>query len=669
MRQPDSVSLPSVPDSYATYDALLADALADPRQFWGAQAALIDWQTPYRQVLDDSDAPAARWYEGGRTNLCHNAVDRHLRDRSQQTALIAVSGETGQEQVLTYRALYDEVNAMAAAMRGLGVGEGDRVLIYLPMIAEAAIAMLACARIGAIHVVVFGGFAAASLAARIDDAAPALLICADAGFQSGRAVPYKAWVDDALAQAAYRCPVVVVDRGILPYRTETGRDFAYGALRREYADAILPCVWRESSAPSYVLYTSGTTGAPKGVQRDTGGYAVALMTSMTLLFQAKAGETFFATSDLGWVVGHSYGVYGPLLMGMCSVLYEGQATQPDPGVWWRLVAHYRVGLMLSSATAMRLLKRHGASHFQRQALPTLRTLFLAGEPLDEPTSAWVEAALACPVVDHYWQTESGTPMIATPIFETDADRTRRRKCGSPGRAAPGYRLRVIDETTGMPCAPGEQGLLIAEGHLPPGCFTTLWRRDDDYRRLYWRKHASWAYQTFDWAVVDADGDLRLLGRSDDVINVSGKRLGTREIEAVLLADNAVAEVAVVGIAHALRGQAPVAFVVLQLGALEAAGSTDGGRAADNAVTEAAAVIARLRASAVRCIGSHARPWRIVCVPALPRTRSGKLLRRVLKSVMEGRTAEEMNVPELQAVIGDLARAFAEQRGALLTSSA
>jgi propionyl-CoA synthetase len=651
--------IPCLPDSYAAYDALLADALANPDAFWTAQAALIEWQTPFEQALEVETPPLARWYRGGMTNLCHNAVDRHLPDRAAQAALIVVSGDTGQERILSYAALYEEVNAMAASMKALGVQQGDRVLIYLPMIAEAVVAMLACARIGAIHVVVFGGFAPASLAARITDAAPVLLVCADAGFQSGRAVSYKDWVDEALAIAAYRCAVMIVDRHILPYRVEAGRDYNYATLRRHHDGARIGCTWLESSAPSYVLYTSGTTGMPKGVQRDTGGYAVALMTSMTLLFQARAGETFFATSDLGWVVGHSYGVYGPLLMGMRSVLYEGRPAHPDPAAWWRVAEKYDVALMLSSATAMRLLKRYGSAPFRQHALPTLRTLFLAGEPLDVPTSEWVTWALGRPVLDHYWQTESGTPMIATPIYETVDGAPPRRQPGSPGRGAPGYRFAIIDDETGARCVPGQKGLLVAEGVLPPGCFTSLWGRHGDTCQLYWRNDGAWRYQTFDWAMADTTGDFRILGRADDVINVAGKRLGTREIEEVLLADGAVPELAVVGIAHPLRGQMPVVFAVLPASAQTWIAAAPGYVAQEDAQHSAAAIGARMTAAAVRHIGAHAKPWRVIFVAALPRTRSGKLLRRVLKSVMEAQNAHALDISALQVLIDDVSRAYAE----------
>lgn len=633
----------SIEADSSDYARLMASALADPRAFWREQARRVEWHRAFDEVLDDARAPFARWFAGGLINLCHNALDRHLATRAGQPALICASGETGQERVLSYRELHGEVNAMAAAMLALGVRRGDRVLVYLPMMAEAAIAMLACARIGAVHSVVFGGFAAASLAARIADAQPALAICADAGFHNGQPVGYKAWMDEALAMAGAHCPVLVVDRGLLPWSAVPGRDHDYAALRARHLGAEVPCAWLESSHPSYILYTSGTTGAPKGVQRDTGGHAVALASSMALLFQAAPGETMFTTSDLGWVVGHSYGVYGPLIAGMSSLLYEGSPLRPDAGSWWRLVEKHRVRLMLSSATAMRLLRRGGRQAFARADLGSLRCLFLAGEPLDEPTAAWLEDALGKPVIDHYWQTETGAPVIGLPLTDLDGKTPLRRRRGSPGMATAGYRLEVLDEESGQACAPGAKGLLAARGVLPPGCLSTLWRRDEDFLRTYWsRSDGHWRYASFDWAVAEDGGHLRVLGRADDVINVAGKRLGTREIEEILLADAAVAEVAVVGMPHALRGQVPVAFVVPRAG-MEVAARTLELQLA-NAVSAA--------------MGALARPRKVVLVQALPRTRSGKVLRRLMRELMAGVPAAQLGTDDLRQVMDDLGRAFA-----------
>ncbi|WP_211463976.1 propionate--CoA ligase [Collimonas silvisoli] len=635
------------------YQTLLQQSTDNPNSFWREQARRIDWQRNFSSVLDDSDPPSPKWFCGGLTNLCHNAVDRHLRDREDQPALIFVSTETNSERTLTYRQLHREVNIMASVLLNMGVRQGDRVLIYLPMIAEAAIAMLACARIGAIHSVVFGGFAAASLAVRIDDAQPALVICADAGFQSGQLINYKQLMDAALDKAVHApSRLLLIDRDLSPCDMKPERDFRYDIERVRELDAEVPCTWLPSEAPSYILYTSGTTGKPKGVQRDTGGHAVSLATSMELLFQAKPGNVMFTTSDLGWVVGHSYGLYGPLLAGMTSVLMEGSPVRPDPGIWWRLVKTYQVNLMLSSATAMRLLKRHGFGQPDTEPtrLASLRALFLAGEPLDEATAHSIEKALGVPVVDHYWQTETGSPMIGLPPtgHQRGADdklpvTALPRRHGSPGLAAAGYRLAVVDEETGIPCPMGKKGLLVAEGVLPPGCLTTLWGKDADYRRIYWSlQDGAWRYSTFDWAVADKDGYIYLLGRADDVINAAGKRIGTREIEEILLEDEAVAEVAVVGTSHILRGQVPVAFVVLHRHAMQ---------------NDSKAVERRLIDAVDNSLGTLARPKRILFVNSLPRTRSGKILRRVIQDVIAAKSIQDLDAPDLQLIITDLSSAF------------
>jgi propionyl-CoA synthetase len=601
---------------------LLDAAVENPVDFWGRQAARIDWETDFSCVHDASNAPFSKWFVGGRTNLCHNAVDRHLAERADQAALIAVSTETDNAVTYSYRDLHREVNTMAAILIALGVQCGERVLIYLPMIAEANFAMLACARIGAVHSVVFGGFAPAGLALRIDDARPALIISADAGFSNGRIVPYKPLLDAAIELAAFKPPqVMMIDRGIAAFDRVAGRDCLYRDYQQKYADASVPCTWLESNRPSYILYTSGTTGNPKGVQRDVGGYAVALVTSMALLFGAAPGDTMFATSDIGWVVGHSYGVYGPLLMGMATLMHEGMPLRPDSNVWWRLVEQYRVNLMLTAPTAIRLLKRQGGGLGRQSDLSSLRALFLAGEPLDAPTASWAEAALGKPVIDHYWQTESGSPMLALPFA---AQHALPRKSGSPGLPAFGFDLNVVHETSGLPCAAGEQGVIVANYPLPPGCFSTLWESDEEFQRIYWsEKNGRWVYSTFDWAVADADEYVRVLGRSDDVIISAGGRLGTREIEEIMLANDAVAEVAVIGTASRLRGQVPIALVVA------------------NRIAALAALEIQLRTAVTDALGARARPRKIVFVDALPRTRSGKVLRRLIQTHIRQYPGEDL----------------------------
>ncbi len=372
------------------YKECHARSIADPAGFWAEQAALIDWQQPFSRVLDYSRPPFARWFVGGTTNLCHNAVDRHLATRGDQPALIFVSTETGDEKIYTFKQLYREVNRMAAILQSLGVVRGDRVLIYMPMIPEATFAMLACARIGAIHSVVFGGFASVSLATRIDDAQPKVIVSADAGSRSGKAVPYKHLLDEAIALSKFPPKsVLMVDRGLAEAKMVPGRDLDYAKVRAQHMNAEVPCTWLESSEPSYILYTSGTTGKPKGVQRDTGGYAVALAASMKLIFCGNPGEAYFATSDIGWVVGHSYIIYGPLIAGMATVMYEGTPIRPDGGVWWSIVEKYKVTTMFSAPTAIRVLKKQDPALLKKYDLSSLRLLFLAGEPLDEPTARWI----------------------------------------------------------------------------------------------------------------------------------------------------------------------------------------------------------------------------------------------------------------------------------------
>ncbi len=389
-------------------------SLDDRENFWAEEAGLIHWRRPFERVLDYSNPPFARWYVGGQTNLCHNAVDRHLAARGEQKALIWISTEVDEKREYTYRQLHDEVNRVASMMRSLGVKQGERVIIYMPMVPEAAFAMLACARIGAIHSVVFGGFAAASLAARIDDAKPVLMITADGGSRMGKVVTYKSLVDESIGLAKHPPhKVLLLRRGLDPKMpVVAGRDVDWKALEKEHAGAQVPCTWLESNTPSYILYTSGTTGQPKGVQRDVGGYAVALASSMKRIFCGEPGETMFTTSDIGWVVGHSYIVYGPLLAGMTTIMYEGVPVRPDAGIWWKIVQDYKVAVMFSAPTAIRVLKKQDPAYLKKYDLSSLKHLYLAGEPLDEPTHVWITEALGRPVIDHYWQTETGWPLLS-----------------------------------------------------------------------------------------------------------------------------------------------------------------------------------------------------------------------------------------------------------------
>jgi propionyl-CoA synthetase len=606
----------------ASYSDFYRRSVDDSEAFWSEQAAFIDWETPPRQILDASNPPFARWFVGGTTNLCHNAVDRHLASRGDQPALICVSTETGNERSYSFRELHAEVQRTAASLLALGVQRGDRVLIYMPMIAEAAFAMLACARIGAVHCVVFGGFASGSLASRIEDAEPTVVVSADAGSRAGKVIAYKPLLDEAIRLSKHKpAAVLLADRRLAPMELVAGRDHLLRDLAAQHADALVPCTWLGSTEISYTIYTSGTTGKPKGVQRDTGGYAVALAASMQHIFDGRAGETYFSTSDIGWVVGHSYIVYGPLIAGMATIMYEGLPTQgldgqPDGGIWWQLVEKYQVTVMFSAPTAVRVLKKQDPGLLKKYDLSSLRALFLAGEPLDEPTARWISDGLGVPIIDNYWQTESGWPIITI----ANGVEKKPSKFGSPGVPMYGWRVKIVHESTGQELTtPGEKGVVVVEGPTPPGFMQTIWRDDARFIDTYWKSIPDrMVYSTFDWGIRDADGYFYILGRTDDVINVAGHRLGTREIEEAISGHPAIAEVAVVGVADALKGQVAVAFAVTKDGV--ASPALEGEvmkRVADD-------------------LGALARPARVHFVTALPKTRSGKLLRRAIQAVCEGR---------------------------------
>ncbi|HOF31460.1 MAG TPA: propionate--CoA ligase, partial [Burkholderiaceae bacterium] len=532
-------------------------SIEDREGFWSEQAKLVDWQSPPQQVCDYSNPPFAKWFVGGTTNLCHNAVDRHLKDRADQAALIFVSTETNQEKVYTFRELHTEVQRMAAVLKDLGVQKGDRVLIYMPMIPEAAFAMLACTRLGAIHSVVFGGFASGALASRIEDSAPRVIVSADGGLRGGKAVEYKPLLDEAIRLSAHKPEsVLLVDRQVAPMPLVEGRDRLWGPLREKHLNTSVPCEWVDATHPSYTLYTSGTTGKPKGVQRDTGGYAVALAASMKHIYCGNPGETYFSTSDIGWVVGHSYIIYGPLIAGMATIMYEGLPIRPDGGIWWSLVEKYKVTVMFSAPTAIRVLKKQDPALLSKYDLSTLRALFLAGEPLDEPTAQWISAGLGKPIIDNYWQTETGWPILSICKGVDDA----ASKFGSPGKPVYGYDVKLLDDQSGEELAGGDvKGVVCVEGPLPPGCMQTVWRDDARFVSTYWKQlSGKWVYSTFDWGVRDQDGYYFILGRTDDVINVAGHRLGTREIEESIAGHPNIAEVAVVGVADQLKGQVAMA---------------------------------------------------------------------------------------------------------------
>ena len=627
------------------YAAFHERSLRDRDAFWAEQAGLIDWQEPFEQVCDYSNPPFAKWFVGGKTNLCHNAVDRHVASRGDQNALIFVSTETNQEHCYSFRELHAEVQRMAATLMSLGVKQGDRVLIYMPMIAEAAFAMLACTRIGALHSVVFGGFASVSLATRIDDAEPTLIVSADAGSRGGKVVAYKPLLDEAIQIAAHKpARVLMVDRGLVPFSRVPGRDEDYADWREQHLDTAVPCTWLESNEPSYTLYTSGTTGKPKGVQRDTGGYAVALAASMKHIFCGQPGETYFSTSDIGWVVGHSYIVYGPLIAGMATIMYEGLPIRPDAAIWWSLVEKYKVSVMFSAPTAVRVLKKHDPEALTRHDLSSLRALYLAGEPLDEPTANWIAQALGKPIIDNYWQTETGWPILSL----CNGVEPAQSKFGSPGKAVYGYDVKLIDESTGQDItAPNQKGVVVIEGPLPPGCMQTVWRDDARFVKTYWQSIAGrQVYNTFDWGVRDEDGYFFILGRTDDVINVAGHRLGTREIEESISSHAAVAEVAVVGVADTLKGQVAMAFVVprdpLRVATPELAMKLEG----------------EIMKLVDEQLGGVARPSRVRFVTGLPKTRSGKLLRRAIQAVCELRDPGDLTTIEDPGALQQIRDLFA-----------
>ncbi|MEY4699771.1 MAG: propionyl-CoA synthetase [Pseudomonadota bacterium] len=621
----------------SAYKAFHERSIKDPQGFWAEQAQLIEWQKPFDQVLDYSNPPFAKWFVGGKTNLCHNAVDRHLKDRPDQQALIAVSTETDQERTYTFKELHTEVNRMAAILKANGVVKGDRVLIYMPMIAEACFAMLACVRLGAIHSVVFGGFASHSLASRIDDAKPKMVILADAGARGGKPVPYKPLLDEAITLSAHKPEkVLLIDRKLVEYNKVAGRDLDYATERAKVMDAQVPCEWLDATDPSYILYTSGTTGKPKGVQRDTGGYAVALAASMRHIYGGKPGEAMFTTSDIGWVVGHSYIIYGPLLNGMATIMYEGTPLRPDAGIWWQLVEKYKVSVMFSAPTAARVLKKQDPAFLTKYDLSTLRSVFLAGEPLDEPTATWLHGAINKPIVDNYWQTETGWPMLAL----QRGIEVMPHKFGSPGVPVYGYNMKLLDDSTGAELGADQKGVVAIEGPLPPGCMQTVWGDDERFVKTYWQTvPGKMVYSTFDWGIKDKDGYFFILGRTDDVINVAGHRLGTREIEESISSHPNVAEVAVVGIEDKLKGQVAIGFAIA--------------KDANNTATLEAEILKTVDSQ----LGAVARPARVYIVSALPKTRSGKIVRRALQAVAEGRDPGDLSTLDDQSVLAQIKTLF------------
>ncbi|MBF0147930.1 MAG: propionate--CoA ligase [Magnetococcales bacterium] len=601
-------------DNRKKYEAFYRASIEQKEAFWKEQAALIDWVTPSTRILDDTNPPFAYWYPDATLNLCYNTVDRHLKERSEQNALIWVSTEMEQSEEITYRTLHEWVNQAAAVFMEMGVTRGDRILIYMPMIPQAVVAMLACVRIGAIHSVVFGGFAAHALASRINDAAPGLIVTADAGMRGGKVIDYTPLLNAALEQITIAKPkVLIVQRGLVPNASVNAPCQDWDREMQRHVNARVAPVAVPSTHPSYILYTSGTTGTPKGVQRDTGGHAVSMRASMKHIYDLHPGEVMFTGSDIGWVVGHSYIVYAPLLTGATTILYEGLPIRPDPGIWWSIVERFKVNIMFTSPTAIRLLKKTGPEWIQKYDLSTLRYLFLAGEPLDRETHRWIAGNLKGRVIDNYWQTETGWPILTNHaglgLMEI--------KFGSPTVPAYGFDCHLVDELTGEPVKANEKGSLMIKPPLPPGCMTTVWGNDQRFVETYFSRFKKLMYATFDYAMRDEDGYYFIMGRDDDVINVAGHRLGTREIEEILCTHPSVAEAAAVGIKDELKGQEVVAFVVM---------SKEGKPPMEQ----------ELKDLVSHQIGAIARPRDIYPVSGLPKTRSGKVLRRSIQAMAEGR---------------------------------
>ncbi|OLF15250.1 propionyl-CoA synthetase [Actinophytocola xanthii] len=616
-----------------TYQDAYRHSLADPDGFWLDAAGAIDWITPPTRALDDSSAPLYRWFPDGELNTCHNALDRHVDGgRAEQPALVYDSPVTGTKASFTYRELRDEVARFAGVLAGLGVGKGDRVIVYMPMVPRAVVAMLACARLGAVHSVVFGGFAPRELASRVEDAKPKVIVCASCGIEPTRIVEYKPIIEEALGATTHQPDAVVVLQREQARATLGERDVDWDEALAG-AEPV-GCVPVAATDPLYILYTSGTTGRPKGVVRDNGGHAVALAWSLPNVYDIHPGEVFWTASDVGWVVGHSYIVYAPLLVGATTVLYEGKPVgTPDAGAFWRVISEHGAKALFTAPTAFRAIKRvdPDAAELAKYDLSGFRTLFLAGERLDPETYHWAGEKLGVPVVDHWWQTETGWPICANlrglepmPI-----------KPGSPSVPVPGYDVRILDPD-GEEVPRGQEGAIAIALPLPPGTLPTLWGDDDRYVESYLSRYPGY-YLTGDGGYVDEDGYVFVMGRTDDVINVAGHRLSTGSMEAVLAAHPAVAECAVIGVRDSLKGQLPRGFVVLKAGV---------------SITEDT-LREELVAAVRREIGPVAAFRDVSVVDGLPKTRSGKILRKTMRGIADGRDEPVPSTIEDPAVLDAL----------------
>ena len=607
------------------YDAAYAQSLEHPDTFWRAAADAVEWITPPTTILDDSNPPLYRWFTGASLNTCFNALDRHVRDgRGEQPALIHDSPVTGTKQTLSYAVLLDRVATFAGALASLGVEKGDRVVVYMPMVPEAVVAMLACARLGAIHSVVFGGFAPAELAARIEDAQPKVVVAASCGIEPSRVVHYKPMLDAALDRSTHKPESVIVfqreqSRAAVGERDTDWEELDWDELVADAEPA--DCVEVAATDPLYVLYTSGTTGRPKGIVRDNGGHAVALTWSMANVYDIGAGDVWFTASDVGWVVGHSYIVYAPLLVGATTVLFEGKPVgTPDAGAFWRVISEHGVKAMFTAPTAYRAIKRDDPQGelLRDYDISSLETVFLAGERLDPDTYEWSSSVLGVPIVDNWWQTETGWPIAANPR----GLHPMPIKAGSPTVPMPGYAVAILDDA-GAPLPPGEEGAISLRLPLPPGTLVTLWGDDQRYVDGYLSIHPGY-YATGDGGLIDEDGYLFVMGRTDDVLNVAGHRLSTGSIEAALAGHPDVAECAVIGVADELKGQLPRGLVVLK-------GGVDGSGAEGERICKE--LVQRVRDE----VGAVAALRQVDIVGALPKTRSGKILRKTMREIADGRT--------------------------------
>lgn len=620
------------------YQAMHERSLSDPAGFWADAARAIDWDTFPTTILDDSDKPFYRWYRGGQLNICHNALDRHVADgRAEQAALIYDSPVTGVKQTLTYAQLLDKVARFAGVLRDLGVGKGDRVIIYMPMIPEAVVGMLACARIGAVHSVVFGGFAPHELATRINDATPKAILSASCGIEGAKVLAYKPMLDAAIDQASHKPDhCVIFQRPQALASLIPGRDINWDEAAATAEPAA--CVAVEATDPLYVLYTSGTTGQPKGVVRDTGGYAVALKWTMEHFYGVKPGEVFWAASDVGWVVGHSYIVYGPLLQGCTTLVYEGKPVgTPDAGAFWRVISEHKVAVQFTAPTAFRAIKREDPNGelLGQYDMSCLRALFLAGERSDPDTLNWAETHLKVPVIDHWWQTETGWPVAGNPLGID----LMKVKYGSTAVPLPGWDIRVL-APDGTEVKRGDIGAIVAKLPLPPGTLPTLWNARDRFFKSYLADFPGY-YQTSDAGFIDDDGYIYVMARTDDIINVAGHRLSTGAMEEVLSGHPDVAECAVIGVADDLKGQLPLGFVVLKRGV---------DRPHADIIKE---VVKKVRDE----IGPVAAFKQALVVERLPKTRSGKILRGTMQKIADSETWKMPATIDDPAILGEIGDAL------------